>query len=236
MRAAAAGSNRSLADLRFGIRHFARTPFSTLTMIVVLALGIGFNTALFVFVYSFVNSPPPGMARQESLVRIRGIDRAGRVTTIGREFSYPEYREYAVSEGPVQRRGGVDLLGCRSGCRRAGGGSSESLHSGAATYVTANYFQVLGVHPIMGAGLPADAATTTAQPQLVAVISHVVWDRYFGRAPDVVGRTLKVNDVPVTIVGVAPRRFAGARTGGSQVRVWLPLGARPFVQRTPPLP
>jgi predicted permease len=85
----------------------------------------------------------------------------------------------------------------------------------------------------MGVGLPADARDDTGRPELVAVISHVVWDRYFGRARDVVGRTLKVNDVPVTIVGVAPRRFAGTRTGGSHVRVWLPLGTRPLVQRTP---
>ncbi len=67
-------------------------------------------------------------------------------------------------------------------------------------------------------------------PPLVAVISHVLWDRYFGGAPDVVGKTLKVNAIPVTIVGVAPRRFAGARTGGSQVRVWLPLSARRLLQ------
>ncbi len=55
-----------IADLRFGIRHFSRTPFSTLTMVVVLALGIGFNTALFVFLYSFVNGPLPGTTREES--------------------------------------------------------------------------------------------------------------------------------------------------------------------------
>ena len=65
------------------------------------------------------------------------------------------------------------------------------------------------------------------------MISHTVWDRFYGQANDVIGRTLKVNGVPVTIVGVAPRRFNGARTGGSQVRVWLPLSARPLVQRTP---
>ena len=115
------------------------------------------------------------------------------------------------------------------------GRDEESLHSGAATYVTASYFQVLGVRPIAGAGLPVQARDARL-PELVAVISYTVWDRFYGRANDVVGRTLKVNGVPVTIVGVAPRRFNGARTGGSQIRVWLPLGARPLVQRTPAHP
>jgi len=71
-----------------------------------------------------------------------------------------------------------------------------------------------------------------AVPPLVAVISHMLWERHFERSPDVVGRAMKVNGVTVTIVGVAPRRFAGARTGGSQMRVWLPLSTRPQLQRT----
>jgi putative ABC transport system permease protein len=65
------------------------------------------------------------------------------------------------------------------------------------------------------------------------VISHVLWERCFGRAPDVVGRHFKINDTTVTIVGVAPRRFSGARMGGSQLRVWLPIGARAVLQRAP---
>jgi len=65
------------------------------------------------------------------------------------------------------------------------------------------------------------------------VISHVLWERHFERSPDVIGRAMKVNGVTVTIVGVAPRRFAGARTGGSQMRIWLPLSTRPQLQRTP---
>ena len=77
------------ADIRFGLRQFARRPVSTITMIVVLALGIGFNTALFILVSAFVSSVPPGITLDESLVRIRGIDRnQSRSFAIGREFSY----------------------------------------------------------------------------------------------------------------------------------------------------
>jgi putative ABC transport system permease protein len=113
------------------------------------------------------------------------------------------------------------------------GAPDANPQSGAATYVTGNYFQVLGLVPALGAGLPLEANDADAAPPLVAVISHALWERHFDRATDVNGRALKVNGVTVTIVGVAPRRFAGARTGGSQMRVWLPLSTRPQVQRTP---
>jgi len=72
-----------------------------------------------------------------------------------------------------------------------------------------------------------DTPDAGGEPPLVAVISHVVWERCFAMAPDIVGRPLKVNDVTVTIAGVAPKRFAGARTGGSQMRVRVPLSSRP---------
>jgi len=91
---------------------------------------------------------------------------------------------------------------------------------------------VLGLRQTLGAGLPIDANDADPAPPLVAVISHLLWERHFERAPDVIGREMKVNGVTVTIVGVAPRRFAGARTGGSQMRVWLPLSTRPQLQRT----
>jgi predicted permease len=225
----ARGIESIVADVRFAVRYFGRKPITTATMVLVLALGIGFNTALFVLMYSFVNGPPPGMALQESLVRIRGIGRAtwpGRI--IGREFSYPEYREYASQT----RLFSAVAAWTSSDVVFDLGGQEENLHSAAATYVTAGYFTVLGVRPIIGTGLPAYERDDNAEPPLVGVISHAVWERHFGQAQDVLGRTLKVNGVLVTIVGVAPRRFAGARTGGSPMRVWLPLSARPLVQRT----
>ena len=219
------------ADIRYGLRQFARRPVSTITMIVVLALGIGFNSALFVLVSSFVRGVPPGFTPHESLVRIRGIDRnPSRGFNLGREFSYPEYAEYAAQTTLFS----AVAAWTSSDVALDVGRDEESLHSGAATYVTSSYFPVLGVGPIAGAGLPVQARDDV--PELVTVISYTVWDRFYGQANDVVGRTLKVNGVPVTIVGVAPRRFNGARTGGSQIRVWLPLGARPLVQRTPAHP
>ena len=218
----------TVQDLRFAARHFARAPVATATMIVIFALGIGFSTALFLFVESFVNGPVPGIPRQEALVRIRGIDRARPGSAIGREFSYPEYREYAAQQTLFR-----DVAAWTSSDIVFDVATREANpQSGAATYVTGNYFQVLGLRQTLGAGLPVDASDADPAPPLIAVISHLLWERHFERSPDVIGRTMKVNGVTVTIVGVAPRRFAGARTGGSQMRVWLPLSTRPQVQRT----
>jgi putative ABC transport system permease protein len=223
------GIESVLADLRYGVRRLSRTPFSAITMIVVFALGIGFNAALFIFISSLVNSPVPGMTRDDSLVRIRGVARRAGIS-IGREFSYPEYRDYASQTtlfASVAAWTSSDVV-----IGVGGGGVEDVLLSGAATFVTANYFQVLGVHAAKGSVLPANTPDQGGEPPLVAVISHALWEQRFDRAPDIVGRSLKVNDTSVTIVGVAPRRFAGARTGGSQMRVWLPLGTRPFLLRT----
>ena len=105
--------------------------------------------------------------------------------TIGREFFVP---------GISRVRGSTKLFSSVAAWTSLDvvldvGGAQERLVSGAATYVTANYFQVLGVPPILGAGLPTDLSDTPPSPPLVAVISHVVWERHFDRAPDIVGRT-----------------------------------------------
>ncbi len=218
----------TLQDLRSAIRHFARAPIATATMIGIFALGIGFSAALFLFVKSVVSGPVPGIPRQESLVRIRGIDRTTPGRAIGREFSYPEYRAYAAQSALFS-----DVAAWTSSDIVFDVGTREANpQSGAATYVTGNYFRVLGLRPAFGAGLPIDANDADAAPPLVAVISHVLWERHFERSADVIGRAMKVNGITVTIVGVAPRRFAGARTGGSHMPVWLPLSARPQMQRT----
>lgn len=204
----------ALWDLRFAVRHFARAPVVTATMIGIFALGIGFSTWHVLFIRSFFNGPLPGVPRQESLVSIRGIDRTQPGRAIGREFSYPEYREYAAQRtlfSAVAAWTSADIV-FDPGIREA------NPQSGAATYVTGNYFQVLGLVPALGAGLPLEANDADSAAPLVAVISHALWEKHFDRAADVNGRAMKVNGVTVTIVGVAPRRFAGARTGGSQAR------------------
>ena len=109
-------------------------------MIGIFALGIGFSTALLLFIQSFLGGPVPGISRQESLVRIRGIDRTQPGHAIGREFSYPEYREYASQRAlfsAVAAWTSYDIV------FDVEPGGQATPQSGAATYVTAGYCQAV---------------------------------------------------------------------------------------------
>ena len=215
----------ALGDLRFGARHLARTPFSSATIVVLLALAIGFDAAMFTVLYSMSSMPPAAVTRDASLVRIRGIDHAVRQgLSPGREISYPEYRAYADQShlfSAVTAWSGTEVL-------IDVGQETPNLQSGAATYVAGNYFRVLGVNLALGA-FPDAPAVEPSPPQLVAVISHALWERYFESSREAIGKTVKVGDHVITIVGVTPPRFSGTAMGGSQLRLWLPLSARSVV-------
>jgi predicted permease len=213
------------SDARFAWRQFTRRPGATAAIVVVLALGLGFSTAVFVLLWSLESGPPAGVARDESVVRIRGIDGSrGPGRMIGREFSYPEVQQYAAETSVFQAVAAwtsADVV-------LDVGTTQRDLQSGAATFVTGGYFQLLGVRPVLGAGLPA-GTDDAGPPEMAAVISDALWRRFYARSRQVIGRRLAVNGVAVTIVGVAPPRFVGARPGGSAARVWLPLNARAVV-------
>lgn len=209
-----------LADIRYASRQFRGRPVVTITMVLVLSLGLGVSSGVFVAVTALTSSPPAGVRSNASVVRIRGIDpRNGPGRAIGREFTFAEYCEYASQ---TQTFAAVAAWTSSDAVLDLGL-SAASLQSGAATYATSEYFSVLGLTPVRG-------SLSTADGDLTAVISHAIWDRFYDRSPDVIGKPMKVNGVAVTIGGVAPPKFAGARTGGSVIRVWLPLQARPVVQ------
>jgi predicted permease len=211
------------ADIRFGLRHLRRTPLSTTTMILVLALGLGLNTALYTVDYSLSTMPPAGVTLDDALIRIRGLERppnGGRVR--GRGISYPEFREYAAQRDVFRAVGAW----ARSDALLEWGQNRVEVRSIA--YVTDGYFRALGVRAGLGAGLPA--APDSGSPALAAVISNDLWERHFARSPAVLGQTVKVNGVVVTIVGVAPLSFTGA--GGGSIRVWFPMSARGPLERS----
>ncbi|MEX1183682.1 MAG: ABC transporter permease [Gemmatimonadota bacterium] len=212
------------ADVRFAVRHFRRTPLTTATIIVVLVVGIGANTGLVAYIHSVMTLPAPGIPRDDALVRIRGIARDARGWTRMRQLSYPEVREYAALDAfsDVAAWAG-------SGVLLQAGEADQGPVAASAHYVTGNYFPLLGVRPVLGRGLPATSDDVTANP--VTVISHRLWDAHFGRSPDVVGRVLRLNDASVSVVGVAPPLFGGVDAHQGDMAVWLPLSARPLVER-----
>ncbi|MEX2282473.1 MAG: ABC transporter permease [Gemmatimonadota bacterium] len=209
----------TIADLRFGLRHFRKIPVSTATMILLLALGVGVNTGFFTILYSVRTMPPTGVAQDERLVRIRGtLTDNERRQTRSRPLSFPEIQQYAAQTQLFSEvAAGVSdeaVISVRAG---------ETRTPGLAVFVSESFFRVIGVQPILGAGLPS-VSDDRAAP--VAVINYAIWDDQFGRSPDVIGKTIQVNDLVATIVGVAPEGFYGAWSGGSAMRVWFPLAAR----------
>ena len=216
-----------VADVRYAVRHFRRTPLSTVTMVLVLSLGIGTNVVLFTVLNSIATLPAPGIERAESLVRIRGTLRAKGTADAGaRLLSWPEVREYAAR---TELFGSVAAHADETAVVDAGDATSAPL-TVSLIYTTPNYFSVLGVRPVLGTEPAADPDVTRMTAPPTAMISHAMWRQRFGGARDVIGRTLRVNDFPVAIVGVAPPRFTGT-DGRGGMTLWVPLAAYPLLQK-----
>lgn len=213
-----------LGDLRFALRHFARTPWTTLTMLVVLAVGMSISTLLFSFVYGYAVQPPPGIELEDDLVRIRGSRDAGPDGRGIRPFTEEEFRAYDRLSSHFRAVGGWTSS---PAMLERGGSAGEAWVDGAAEFVTENYFPVVGIRPLRGPGLSMAGSGGNA-PSTVVMIGHAVWDRLFGRDPAAVGSTLIVNGVPMTVVGVAPRTFGGIGFF-RPYKVWLPLAAEDLV-------
>jgi predicted permease len=218
-----------VGDLRYALRQYARRPATTLVMFVVLAAGMSITTLLFSFVHSYATQPPPGVVLTDDLVRIRGSQAAGHYGRGTRIFSEAEFAAYTRLTEHFTAVAGWTAA---SVVLDAGAAPEQRGLEARVTFVTDNYFQVLDVRPLLGPGLTRSASV---DPTLAAtaVISHGTWDRLFGRAPDIIGRAVTLNGVPVTVVGVAPERFTGVAGWGSLV-FWMPLAARDLLVTHPP--
>ena len=216
-----------LADLRYAGRHFRRTPLSTITMVVVLSLGLGATVVLFTVLNSLATMPAPGLTRDASLVRIRGTMRTPATTGAeSRLMSWPEVQEYA---GRTDLFSSVAAHADEIAGITMGDATSTPL-TVSLIYTTSNYFDILDIHPALGTVPAADRDVMRMTTSPTAMISYAMWQRQFGGARDVIGRRLRVNDIPVEIVGVAPPRFAGT-DGGSAMTMWAPLAAYPLLQK-----
>lgn len=207
------GLDTLAGDLRFALRHFLRHPLSTLTMVAVLSIGIAINVVLFTIVHSVTDRPPSGVEASDDLVRIRGSQLKDG-SRVERAFTLDEVEAYAGLERQL-----ASVAAWTSQPVTAGGPGVDEF-TVTATFVTDEYFHLLGVQPLRGRGLVAGDAAQ------VAVLSHAAWTRSFARDPGIVGRTITLGDVPFTIVGIAPPRFRGAAwEARNDMQAWLPLSS-----------
>jgi predicted permease len=214
------------SDLLFAFRYFARQPLTTGTIIVVLALGIGANSALFAAIQAEVLRPAPAVPKDAAHARIYGLEQPRRGTRWQvREFSYPELGLLAERKETFS-----SVAGWIADDVVLDPADSTSARGVGAEFVTPNFFAALGV-PITGPGFAAPDPTT---PDLAAVISFSMAEELFDAPASAIGKRVLVNQVPVRIVGVAPPRFQGAIPNSGRPVLWMPLSARADIDRLPP--
>jgi predicted permease len=194
-----------LKDLRYAFRSLVKRPGFSIVAILTLALGIGINTTVFSLANSvFLRQLP--VASPQNLVWI--------FSERDNPTSYPEYLEYQQQTELFDGVTAYEWVRLNLGSN----GQSERVEG---TLVSGNYFDVLGVKAELGRTfLPEEDKTPGASP--VAVISHNLWHRRFNSEATVVGKSIVLNDVHFTIVGVTPPDFVGAEEAFPR-QIWIPL-------------
>ena len=224
-------------DLRYGLRMLAKNPSFTAVAVLSLALGIGANTAIFSLIDAVLLKMLPVQNPQQLVLldwashgwpndimhRLSGNmdrDNSGRFTSTS--FSYPAYEQIRARN---QAFSSVMALAGNESELNVGYNGEPGRAQGQL--VSGTFFPTLGVQPVLGRALTPDDDRIGASP--TAVISYGYWERRFGRDPAILGRTITVNSVPVSIVGVSPPEFYGVQPGRA-VEVWLPLHTQPRVE------
>ncbi|MGB6899229.1 MAG: ABC transporter permease [Candidatus Acidiferrum sp.] len=197
-------------DLRVGFRMLWRSPGFSVLAILCLTLGIGANAAVFSWVEGILFRPYPAVVHQERLMALAGTARGETGAT---SLSWP------------------DFLDLRKNCTLFDAlfvskitGTSLSIGDRAertiGSIVSANYFDAIGVHPVLGRGfLSGEDVGSAAHP--VAVISYQLWQGRFKGDPQIIGKTQRLNGVFHTIIGVAPQGFYGTFVGWA-MQFWVP--------------
>jgi predicted permease len=211
-----------LRDLRFALRMLAKAPALTAVMVVALGLGIGISTAVFGAANVILLRPLSARAPEEIARVFMGPSSEPRVWG---NLSYAEYADLAqegdVFSGLVAYAWDSPAFSNGEAHQKGNAEQAESLWS---LWVSGNFFEVLGVAPILGRTFTAEEANVSGS-QPVIVISDALWRRRFHGEPSVLGRRVYLNTVPVTIIGVMPASF---HVGGvyRKVDYWVPLGVR----------
>ncbi len=199
-----------IQDFKFAVRQLIKAPGFTLSAVVVLALGIGANTAVFSLVHTMFFAPP-GYSRPAELVQVFSQDKKNPKTYRG--FSYPTYQDIRDQNTVFSDTMAYNLA-------MVGLGQKGDIRRTFGAMVSSNYFSVLGVSLARGRTfLPEEE--TPGRNSAVAIVSYAYWQKH-NLDPSVLGSQLLINGRPFTIVGITPQSFTGTMQVFS-VEVWLPL-------------
>jgi putative ABC transport system permease protein len=209
-------------DFRFAIRILRKNPGFTAVAALTLALGIGANTAIFTLMDAVMLKNLPVKQPEQLIELLTGSGDPG--AKIYNSFSWHAFQHWRERNQSLS--GLIASSNSRFYCV-VEGAPPERV---AGQYVTGDFFSVLGVSSMIGRMIAPDDDRFGA-PNAVAVISDGYWARRFGRDVSAVGKRIVVEDVPLTIVGVAPAEFFGLQVG-SRVDLWAPLATEPLMRRT----
>jgi macrolide transport system ATP-binding/permease protein len=207
-------------DIRYGVRMLRRTPGFSILAILCLTLGIGTNAAALSWIEGILIRPYPLVAHQDRMFALNCTTRGAEGFT---GLSYPDFidleRNSTLFESFI-----VDKI---TGTTLSNGDRAERAVGGM---VSANYFDALGVRPILGRGFrPEEGTGRNAHP--VAVISYMTWKNRYKGDPDIIGKTQLMNGVQHTIIGVAPEKFHGTFIGYS-FNFWVPTSMQETFDNT----
>ena len=219
-----------LKDIRYGMRGLLRRPAFAIVAVMILALGIGANTAIFTLINAVLLKPLP-VSKPEELVLFD--DSPGEGTSTGdpktgrwRLFSYSAYRYFREHDRSFQELSAFRSGESRMSVRRTDAQPGEPVQRATGHLVSGNYFAVMGVNAIKGRVLTNEDDSPGAQP--AAVISNGFWKQGLNSDTQVVGKNILLNGTAFTIVGVMPPAFFGERVRRSP-DFWLPLSLEPQI-------
>ena len=209
-------------DCRMAVRGFRRSPVFTAVAVLSLAIGIGANSAIFSLINQLILRPLP-VRDPQRLVLLAGRGRHYGSNNGRNALSYPMYQDLrdhnAVFDGMMCRYSMYITVGTSSQVEVLGG-----------ELVSGNYFPLLGIKPALGRLFTvADDLHPGAHPY--AVISYAYWRSGFGGDPKVLGKTIRVNDYPLTIAGVSQPGFDGMEPG-LPAQIWIPMAMTQNVRPT----
>lgn len=211
-------------DIRYAVRMLIKNPgFSTIAVLS-LALGIGANTTIFTVVNAILLNPLP-VKQISRVVQMDTVDTKTRVTTANVTklgMSYPNFQDYARDNKIFTG------LACIVGPLPLTWSGSAEPKQIFGQMVNANYFDVLGLRPVLGRFFLPEEDTKPGGNNVV-VLSYSLWVNKFGSDPNIRGTNLTLNATSYSVIGVAPRGFKGAFTFGNAEQVWIPVSMYPQV-------
>lgn len=200
------------SDLRFALRSLKRRPLILGVAVLSLAVGIGVTVTVFALGNTFLFRPAGYLEEPREIVTIYAETSTEQPHG---PVSFPDYRDIAAQVDALESVAVMGLDAVRGGERLGG----RSL---LAEVVTGNYFQVTGIRPVIGRAFqPDETPPGSAVP--VALLSHRLWKEQFGGQTSVLGSEIRLNGVPITVIGVCPPGIT-SRMVPVRVDLWMPLG------------